>query len=277
MTEDARLHDNRFAFVTTFSDSGFDHYGKNMIASFETYMSDPLYFVKGSDFTRNILSDKVTVIENAFDKSVMAFVDDCKDMVKNKFEYAPHRFIHKPTALLSVFYHLQGQDNAPGFMVWLDGDSVILNDDLSDKLLQITPASDQVASFFDRIHTYHYCEAGVVIFNLRSPKLQTLLEKWSDTFISKDIFVYREWHDAFLLSWLTDAYPPGSFRMICQEFGLTTLHPIAEFRLISSSIDHLKGDERKAIGMSLERIKFAGKFVSKLIRSGFRLLTALRY
>ena len=273
---DAKFHDNQFAFVTTFSDSGFERYGKKMMASFEAYMSAPLYFVKGSDFTSDIHASKVTVIDNAFDERVMAFMGDCADLVNNNFEYAPHRFIHKPTALLSVLQHLQSQDSTADYMVWLDGDSVILKDDLSDKLAQIAPSADQIAAFFDRTYAYHYCEAGIVIFNLKSPKLQALLEKWSDIFLSKDIFEYREWHDAFLLTWLADAYAPGSFRMICQEFGLKTTHPIAEFRLISSSIDHLKGDERKAVGVSLERMNFYGNFGSKVLRSALRIVARLR-
>lgn len=265
-----------FIFVTTFSDRGFARYGRVMLSSFQCLMKEKLYLVRGSDFTHDIKLDGIIVIENEFDAEVKSFVHNSSDMQGNKFEYSPHRFIHKPTAILSVYNLLKERECNVDYMVWLDGDSIILNDNLSLKLKQIAPQENQVASYFDRTHAFHYCEAGIIIFNLKSLELPKFLRRWTDIFIKNEIFHYREWHDAFIFSWLVDSYPPGVFRMLCQEFKLKTAHPIAEFSLISSSIDHLKGDERKTIGVSLERKKIYGNFTSKLLIFFMRLFATLR-
>ena len=254
-----------FCFVTTFSDDGYTKYGKKMLESAKRNIGQNIFVVRGHDLSVQLSDFELTVIDNNFANEITHFYDVYKDKFQSNFRFAPQRFIHKPTAILSVVEAIDRHVLPYQYLIWLDGDSLILKDDFTEKLCRLKPDQFQQAAVFDRLDNYFYCEAGLMIFNLDHSETRTLLREWADVFLKGDIFNYIEWHDAFIFTCLMLQRPPGSFRLLCRDFGLKSLHPIAELKILNKCFDHMKGDERKTLGFSTERYSVSSRLIKKML------------
>lgn len=255
---------NKVLYVTTFSKRGYKEYGQRFLKTFKDNIDEPLFLVlddeadvveswPGLTILKNDFADKIGKTYGTFEPS-------------SNYRFAPNRFCFKTSAVETALNKVVGHEF--DFLIWLDADSVIKADDLTDYLLKLAPEEQEVASFFDRNQSYGYSETGIIIFNLNSSKVHTFIKEWNAPFVDGDIFQYAEWHDAFFFSHLVRSMPPKSFKYLCSEYKLKSSHPIFELKPLRDRIEHLKGDTRKKLGFSPEKYKIPTAIFSRFLNRG---------
>lgn len=244
------MSSKKIVAVTSFSFEGYKEYGQKFLESFKKFNPDlELYFVI-DDLKLEFLNSECKVIENQFLSEIQNFLTIYDNRFsKTDFRFAPHRFIYKPTAIVTLNNFLSSED--ADYITWIDGDTVFKQSGLKEALIKIKPKKHQIASVFERFHDLHYIESGLMIFNRNCSLSSSFINESKDIFISGKIFEFMEWHDAFIWTQLMNACPPDSFRLLCQEFQISGSHPISNFSILSNKMDHLKGNN-KFLGFSPE-------------------------
>jgi hypothetical protein len=251
MTQSKLNQINNFIVVTTCSQEGYLEYGKDFLESFSLFNQEiPLIFVQDQQIAEIHSKENIQVIQNNFASEIEVFLETFSHSCsESEFQFSPNRFIYKPTAIVSANNFLAETDYQ--YMVWIDADTIFKRPGLLEALKKIAPNDSQIASVFERFHSLHYLEAGLIIFNRDHGNVREYIENCCDIFISGNIFNFMEWHDAFIWSHLMNTYPPNSFRLLCKEFGILGSHPIAAFDILADKMDHLKGNN-KSLGYSPE-------------------------
>jgi len=255
------------AFITTFSDKGYNTYAKQFLLSYKKNVDCPLFIVKSNDLKTKIVNEikvdfpDVNIIENHYKDQISEFIEKYNSKIDKKissvdkdqaYRYAPHRFIHKPAAMLTCLNELKSNNNLIKYLVWIDADSLILSKDFIISINDIKPGPNQIASVFDRFTVNYIMEAGLIVLNLNNKFSIEFISECYDIFISGKIFNMMEWHDAYIFSFIIHKYPPDSFRKLSSEFNLNSFHPIVTHPLTIGQIDHLKGQLNKKQKLSLE-------------------------
>lgn len=129
-----------------------------------------------------------------------------------------------------------------GYMMWLDGDSVIrqrLPDDFFERFLP------QDADYCYLGRGKKHTETGFLIFRL--PECLPILRKWKDFYDTDDFLNYREWHSAFLFDRAREMFPDIRGHDLTPGGRGHVIHQCD----VGKYIDHLKGN-RKMRGRSPE-------------------------
>ena len=246
--------------VTSFSFEGYKEYGQKFLESFKRFNPDFELYLIIDDPKLKFLNGEYKVLENYFFNEIQNFLTIYNDRFsKTDFRFAPHRFIYKPTAIVTLNNFLSSED--ADYITWIDGDTVFKQSGLKEALVKIKPKKHQIASVFERFQDLHYIESGLMIFNRNHSLCSSFINESKDIFISGRIFKFMEWQDALVWSYLMYALPPNSFRLLCKEFNIKSSHPISKFSLLKNKLDHLKGNNKK-LGFSPE-----GNSVLKNIQS----------
>lgn len=236
--------------VTSFSFEGYKEYGQKFLESFKRFNPDLELYLIIDDPKLKFLNSEYKVLENYFFNEIQNFLTIYNDRFsKTDFRFAPHRFIYKPTAIVTLNNFLSRED--ADYITWIDGDTVFKQSGLKEALVKIKPEKHQIASVFERFQDLHYIESGLMIFNRNHSLCSSFINESKDIFISGRIFKFMEWHDALVWSYLMYALPPNSFRLLCKEFNIKGSHPISKFSLLKNKLDHLKGNNKK-LGFSPE-------------------------
>lgn len=236
--------------VTSFSFEGYKEYGQKFLESFKRFNPDFELYLIIDDPKLKFLNSEYKVLENYFFNEIQNFLTIYNDRFsKTDFRFAPHRFIYKPTAIVTLNNFLSSED--ADYITWIDGDTVFKQSGLKEALVKIKPKKHQIASIFERFQDLHCIESGLMIFNRNHSLCSSFINESKDIFISGRIFKFMEWHDALVWSYLMYALPPNSFRLLCKEFNIKGSHPISKFSLLKNKLDHLKGNNKK-LGFSPE-------------------------
>ncbi|MDA7600351.1 hypothetical protein N8763_02090 [Gammaproteobacteria bacterium] len=236
--------------VTSFSFEGYKEYGQKFLESFKRFNPDFELYLIIDDPKLKFLNSEYKVLENYFFNEIQNFLTIYNDRFsKTDFRFAPHRFIYKPTAIVTLNNFLSSED--ADYITWIDGDTVFKQSGLKEALVKIKPKKHQIASVFERFQDLHYIESGLMIFNRNHSLCSSFINESKDIFISGRIFKFMEWQDALVWSYLMYALPPNSFRLLCKEFNIKGSHPISKFSLLKNKLDHLKGNNKK-LGFSPE-------------------------
>lgn len=256
------MTDKKFAYVTSFSAKGYDEYGFRFLETFRKRVAQDLFLVLDQRFDVIPKWSSIQILENQYAIQIQDTYRSFKG--DGNYRFAPNRFCYKTSAVETA---LKAAKLDYDYLIWLDADSVIKADDLTEYLATLVPGDSEIASFFDRERSYGYSETGIVIFNLRNQKTANFVERWNAAFVSGSIFGYSEWHDAFYFSHLVRSMPPNHFRHLCIDLNLKSSHPIYELKPLRLRIEHLKGDIRKRLGFSPEKYKIPSAIFRKLLNN----------
>lgn len=256
----------KFAVVTTFNESGYIKYGRNMI---DTYLKNwpsevTLYLYPEkvnpmvADHSRMVLTDLDTSVPElaAFktrwkgvphangDISSFPKLASRKDSHK-PFKWDAVRFAHK---VYSIF-HCAQNTNAD-VLLWMDADMICHSPISLEKINSLIP-QDADLCFLGRDGKFSEC--GLYAMNLRSPVIKSFLSEFQRMYDQAEsgIFTLDEWHDSYVFDAVRRQFP--AMRQLNWSKGMIKGegHPLINCEW-GAYLDHLKGD-RKATGKSLKK------------------------
>lgn len=131
-----------------------------------------------------------------------------EDTTTNRFRHNVAKFVWKVFAMKRAYQVAMqyGYD----YLMWLDADvyvrDVITLDDIEDQIDGCDLA------WLDRPHFSHG-ETGLIIFDAGSPWTYHITYCMASMYDNKTIFMMKEWHDAYLMSFLIWNYEPLGMRV----------------------------------------------------------------
>jgi hypothetical protein len=183
-------------FVSSFSEEGYELYGKRFLESFTKHWDWPLT-IYYEDVQPDFEHDQVT-FKNLFE------VKGCKQYlaatstfpifkglidVKRDYRFDTYRFARK------MFAQADAADGKDGQLWWIDADTEILSP-LPESLLE--DALEGVLMAFMGRPGWHSC-ASLVGWDLAHPYSQSFWMAYFNLHTTGQIFVLPEWHDSYVL------------------------------------------------------------------------------
>tara|TARA_B110000503_G_scaffold29559_1_gene47482 strand:+ start:13634 stop:14479 length:846 start_codon:yes stop_codon:yes gene_type:complete len=262
----------KIAVVTTFHEAGLKKYGQRMINTFcENWPEEVtlnIYPEKCNPVIRNHGHITLTSLDDV--KELTAFKEKWKNVPKangdvsadpvrgkrkdaaKEFKWHAIRFAHK---VYSIFDCAKYSD--ADFLVWMDADTVCHSPITINEIIRLIPA-DKDLCFLGRKGKYSEC--GLYAMNLKSPATREFLKEFQRVYDEAEngIFQLDEWHDSFVFDAVRLKFP--NLRQLDWAAHLSDIRPHKGnsagegHPLINSEwgeyLDHLKGDDRKAMGHS---------------------------
>ena len=250
----------KYTVVTTFNESGYNHYGRRMIQTFLfNWPAEVELVVYAENCAITETAPNLTVRDISVCTNLVAFKqrwhgipkangDVSQDPVRGRrrdagkgFKWDAIRFAHK---VYSIF-HCAKHTNAE-MLIWMDGDTVCHSPITTADLQRLCPADSELG-FLGRRGKFSEC--GLYSMNLGAANIQRFLTEFQRMYddAEQGIFMLDEWHDSFVFDAVRNNISPKqidwSSHLITGEG-----HP-----LINSDwgayLDHLKG-ARKKLGRS---------------------------
>jgi len=239
--------------VTAFSAEGYEQYGRRLIETYDRF---------GKALPLHVYSQDVHLIGGCaqqFPQSVCPgldlFLAECaqvpeacgrKDQgswkekeIKAQYSYRFDAF--KFVKMVAVM-HAAGHNLGAGYMVWLDGDTVVRKPiplDLAERSLP--KGCDYAYLGREPKHT----ETGYVVFRL--PEALPILDTWVNFYWSWKFLKQTEWHSAYLFDRARGAHPDIKGHNLTPGARGHAIHQC----WVGGIFDHCKG-KRKAKGRSPE-------------------------
>lgn len=261
----------KIAVVTTFNDKGRALYGQKMIDTFCKNWPEEVTLHIYPELCNPAISNhahvtlkrleevsELTAFKEKWKNVPKANGDVSQDPVRSRrkdagkgFKWNAIRFAHKVYAI----FHCAKETDAD-VLIWMDADMVCHSPITIETIKRLIP-EDKDLCFLGRKGKYTEC--GLYAMNLRSPRTQLFLQRFQQYYDDAEngIFTLDEWHDSFVfdavrktmelneLDWsahLSDLRPH-------KGNSLGEGHPIINSEW-GDYLDHLKGDDRKALGHS---------------------------
>ena len=114
------------------------------------------------------------------------------------------KFCHKVFALTELAFELCEDNTKPGWLVWLDADTVTEKRFTNANMSACLPDKASLV-YLGRKH-FDYSETSFVGFNLNHRPPLDLLGDLRGQYISGEVIQYREWHDGFIFERLLTLY-----------------------------------------------------------------------
>lgn len=170
----------KIGIVTTFSDKGYQEYGKHFVESCKKYIDKNItvFFYVDNVSVESYPNFVVRKLEESI-PDLTAFKERNKDVVPGKFLYDAVRFSHKSYCI----YHA-AKNTDVDILIWLDSDTEIFDNITESYLLQFLP-SGKFTSYLGRPD---YSETGFLAFDLRNPNASEFFELFKWYYDSNEIY-----------------------------------------------------------------------------------------
>lgn len=234
-------------FVTSFSASGFEYYGRNMVESFERAQLGALAVYSEDELPRLPYRCRYHNLHDVegFDDFLERHHDNQEargnvehESWRKKEREAGHSFRTDAYKFFRKTYaiYAEAQRVGNGVLVWMDGDSLI-HSKPRDGWMEELILKDADVAYLGR-EGYH-SECGFLAFRL--PAATPFIERWRGWY-ADDLFLGRESHDSKLFDDTRPLFPNLNFRDISPP-GRRTGH-VWHKSMLKHWFWHLKGKEK---------------------------------
>lgn len=186
-------------FITTFSNNGYQVYGKSWIKSFlektknYSHITSKIY-VNGMNVDE-IKEERVDVVD--FDKSI----PEHKKWLKLYTEHGNHDRWNKDLAIKFAFKSFvmltELKQTKEGYVIWLDADCVFMNDEF-DNWPQLL--LDNTFMACQREHGSEHVESGIIIFDAEHKDKQKYVDKFESLYmLPKEFNNFGQFFDGFVV------------------------------------------------------------------------------
>lgn len=170
----------KIGIVTTFSDKGYEEYGKHFVESCKKFISKDitLYFYVDNIRIKSESNFVIRKLEQSI-PDLTAFKEKNKDKVPGKFIYDAVRFSHKSYCI----YHAANNADVD-ILVWLDSDTEIFDYVDSKYLMKFLPEG----KFTSYLGRPNYSETGFLAFDLRHQYCKEYFDLFKWYYDSNEIY-----------------------------------------------------------------------------------------
>ena len=261
--------------ITTFNKDIYNEYSKNLLDSFIEKSDDSLrlnIFYEGNfediklkyDQNKNKIrffefnSGEWNIFYNKFGHLVEANgFKIIKDEIKKKFivdgpsyKWNAVKFSYK---VFSIFL-ASNIDTISSKIVWIDADTVCINDLNENKLEKFLPQNRELMTYLGRDNfppTCPHSETGFIGFNLLHKQFSSFIKTAISFYTTGELFTLERYHDCVVYDMTRRIFEMTGtqFRSLSGEFK-SEEHPFVKCGL-GNFFDHLKGN-RKLLGFSPE-------------------------
>ncbi len=202
--------------VTSFSEDGWDTYAKEMIWSIAEHWEPEIkvvaYYHDFDITTKDLPECRHIEYRNLNDLSeLIEFRERFKEYdgtMGGKSQYTFRldaiKFCHKVFAITDCAFNLCETVDKPGWLVWLDADTVAVRPLSRYNLLQSLPKGSDLVHLGRKNFTYS--ETSFIGLNLESQPPIDFLGDFLGAYLSGELLHYREWHDGFIFERLLTIY-----------------------------------------------------------------------
>ena len=264
--------------VTSFSEDGWRNYGQKMVESVAEHWGPNLHLTAFyHDFN---LKDYNPVESPNITYRYLNEVDDMLEFKEIHKEYdgtlggkQPYnwkldclKFSHKVFALTEFAFELCENNKTPGWLVWLDADTITDKRFTYEDMSAALPDKSHLV-YLGR-HNFEYSETSFVGFNLNHRPPLDLLGDLRGQYISGEVVNYREWHDGFLFERLVILY---------NAHGMKSHDWTGHMKDLTSMTKGPQAFERSPIGPFMTHFKGKKKTLHTKTHSEDTALGAKRY
>ena len=239
--------------VTTFSDNGWNEYGKRFVETFTQHWPEDIKLKIYCDTIQPEYNDVEWIKLNEVCPDLVAFKDRHKDNEnahglrpdgqKKSYLWDAVKFAHKSYCVSHAALNADSD-----LVVWLDAD-VVTHSDVPDGFIESLLPENHYCAYLGRQKIYPEC--GFVIYDTRSLHNQAFMQDWQDMYRTDSLFNEIEYHDSYLFWVLQKKYTERGM----QSFNISEGHPhipgghVFINSPLGAYMDHLKG-ARKVVGSS---------------------------
>lgn len=247
-----------YVFVTSFSESGYHEYAKQMLQSVDEKWN-PKHFKLVAyyhDFDIN------SVDAPQCDAIEYRNLNDVEEMVQYRERMKMHdgteggkmpynwrldaiKWCHKVYAMTDLAFEMMEEEyDESNWMIWLDADTV------TRKLLKVDKVKEWLPDKVDLVHLgrkdVDYSETSFMGFNLSHHNTCSLLADLRGAYTIGETVAYREWHDGFIFERLLNIYKAHGMVVNNLSEHATGLNAFEQSRL-SEFFTHYKGNLKKKV------------------------------
>ena len=204
-------------FVTSFSDSGYISYAKNMLESVAKFWKNDLKLIAYyHDCSEELVAEfpQSEVIE-------YRNLNDVQDMLKYRERMKDHdgteggqmqynwrmdaiKWSHKVYAMTDLSLEIGDKEAKGGWLIWLDADTITTKPFSQKSLDTIVPEKAELVYLGRK--DVDYSETSFIAFNLDYQSPHYLLADLRGCYDIGEVISYREWHDGFIFERLLKIY-----------------------------------------------------------------------
>jgi hypothetical protein len=237
----------KIAIVTTFSDSGYENYGKLFLDSCVRYLNPTVDVLVYKDnveipYQKNF---KIFNLEPSIPE-LTAFKqrNNYRNETDIKFQYQSIRFSHKVYAI----YHAAMNSNAR-YLIWLDSDTE-LYDSVSPEYLRHFLPEGIFVGYLGRAGEA-FSECGFMIYDLHHSCAKEFFNRFKWYYDTDELYTLREWHDSYIFDQVrTEFESAGKIKSINLSQHVNKHHFNA---VLDGYIMHLKGDRKNKRAKMMEK------------------------
>jgi len=237
----------KIGIVSTFSDNGYQEYGKHFVESCKKYIDQDIsvyLYIDNINIpdTKNI---KFLRLEPSVPQ-LTEFKNRNKNRTYKDYHHDGVRFAHKTYAT----FHAAKNDL--DYLIWLDSDTEIYENVTAEYFLKFLPKG----AFVGYIGRKGISETGFLIFDMNHPQARAFFERYEWYYNTDAIYMLEEYHDAYIFDVVRKEFEAddriSSFNV--SPAGCKKGHFNAAF---NGYMVHYKGDDKSQrdikIGKALRR------------------------
>ena len=202
--------------ITSFSEHGWRNYAQKMVESVAEHWGPDLHltaFYHDFDLKtyKPIESPNITYRNLNEISDMLEFKEVHKEYDGTLNGKQPYnwkldciKFSHKVFALTEFAFELAEESKTPGWLVWLDADTITNKRFTYEDMSACLPVKSELVYLGRK--NFEYSETSFVGFNLNRRSPLDLLGDLRGQYISGEVLNYREWHDGFIFERLLILY-----------------------------------------------------------------------
>ena len=246
--------------VTSFSEDGWDTYAKDMMWSVAEHFDPAIKVIayyhdfdinekelpKSRSIEYRNLNDITELLE--FREQYKEYDGTMGGKANYNYRHDAIKFCHKVFAITDCAFGLCETVDKPGWLVWLDADTIVTRPVSRYRLLENLPKGTDLVHLGRK--NFSYSETSFIGLNLESQVPVDFLGDLLGAYLSGELLHYREWHDGFIFERLLTIYKAhglkyhdwtGHFDIKSMTDGKQAfqLFPLGEY------VEHKKGTKKK--------------------------------
>lgn len=184
----------QISIVTTFSDKGYEDYGRNFLESCSNFLDPKINLIVYKDNVNINPSQRMSIFnleQSVPDLTKFKKRNSFRDESNIKFQYQSIRFSHKVYALYNA-----AMTSDSRYLIWLDSDTEFYDKVTPEYFHKFLPEG-YLVGYLGRTGEA-FSECGFMIYDLHNPYAKEFFERFKWYYDSDELYKLPEWHDSFV-------------------------------------------------------------------------------